>query len=101
MNEKMNMLKSKSLIFCQIIYTNKLFTLKFIMYIRSHIISLEFLYTPANSEIDATNKFVLYSVKEIQPWVALYEEKRKKWDRDRKSFRWFDGRSMPYPNHLK
>jgi hypothetical protein len=31
----------------------------------------------------------------------LYEEKRRKWDSDRKSFIWLNGRSMPYPDHLK
>ena len=54
-----------------------------------------------NAEIDAINKFILYNAKEMQPWVALYEEKRKKWDSDRKTFRWLNGRSMPYPDHLQ
>ena len=37
----------------------------------------------------------------IQPWVALYEQKRMKWDSDRKEFRRLNGRSVPYPDHLK
>ena len=36
------------------------------------------------SEIDAINKFILYNTEETQSWVALYEEKRRKWDIDRK-----------------
>ena len=43
----------------------------------------------------------LYNSEETQPWVALYEQKRMKWDSDRKEFRWLNGRSMPYPDHLK
>jgi hypothetical protein len=31
----------------------------------------------------------------------LYEHKRRKWESDRKEFRWLNGRSMPYPDHLK
>jgi hypothetical protein len=31
----------------------------------------------------------------------LYEEKRRKWDSDKKTFRWLNGRSMPYPDQLK
>jgi len=34
-------------------------------------------------------------------WVALYKEKRRKWDSDGKEFRWLNGRSMYYPDHLK
>ena len=55
----------------------------------------------ANAEIEAINKFVLYNSKATQPWVSLYEQKRMKWDSDRKEFRWLNGRSVPYPNHLK
>ena len=54
-----------------------------------------------NAEIDAINKFVLYNAEEMQQWVALYEEKIKKWDSDMKTFRRSDGRSVSYPNHLK
>ena len=36
-----------------------------------------------------------------QLWVALYEQKRMKWDSDRKEFRWLNGISVPYPDHLK
>ena len=37
----------------------------------------------------------------MQPQVMLYEEKRKKWDNEKKAFKQSNGRSMPYPNHLK
>jgi hypothetical protein len=33
--------------------------------------------------------------------VALYEEKRRKWDNDMKTFIRLNGRSMPYPDNLK
>jgi hypothetical protein len=59
------------------------------------------LYTSTNLEIDAINKFILYNMEATRPWVTLYEEKRRKWDSDRKAFRWLNGRSMPYPDHLK
>ena len=36
-----------------------------------------------------------------QPWVALYEKKTKKWDSDMKEFKQLNGRSVPYPDHLK
>jgi hypothetical protein len=61
----------------------------------------EFLYTSMNLEIYVINKFVLYNVKTTRPWVVLYEEKRRKCDSDRKTFRLLNGRSMPYPDHLK
>ena len=54
-----------------------------------------------NAKIEAINKFVLYNFEATQPWVALYEKKRMKWDSDRKEFRWLNGRSVPYPDHLK
>ena len=38
--------------------------------------------TTTNSEIDKINKFILYNTKETPWWVALYEEKRRKWDID-------------------
>lgn len=28
-------------------------------------------------------------------------EKRRKWDSDGKQFKWLNGRSVPYPDHLK
>ena len=31
----------------------------------------------------------------------MYEEKRRKWDSDRKVFRQLNGRSVPSPHHLK
>ena len=55
----------------------------------------------ANAEIEAINKFVLYNSKATQLWVALYEQKRMKWDSERKEFKWSNGRSVPYPDHLK
>ena len=55
MNRKIHLIKSKSLIFCQF-STNKLFTLKLIIYIFSHAIHFEFLYTLASLEIDVINK---------------------------------------------
>ena len=38
--------------------------------------------TTTNLEIDAINKFILDNAEATQPWVALYEEKRRKWDID-------------------
>jgi len=57
--------------------------------------------TSTNSEIDAINKFILYNSEATQPWVALYEQKRRKWESVRKEFIRLNGRSMPYPDHLK
>ena len=54
-----------------------------------------------NLEIDAINKFILYNLEATQPWVALYEQKRRKWESDMKYFIWLNGRSMSYPGHLK
>ena len=54
-----------------------------------------------NLGINAINKFILYNSEATQPWVALYEQERRKWESDRKEFRWLNGRSMPYPYHLK
>ena len=59
------------------------------------------MYTSANAEIDAINKFVLYNAEATKPWVALYEEKRKKWGNDRKALKRSNGRCVPYPDHLK
>ena len=36
-----------------------------------------------------------------QPWVALYKQKRMKWDSDRKEFKLLNDRSVPYLDHLK
>jgi hypothetical protein len=44
MNRKMNLIKSKSVIFCQF-SKEKLFTLKLIIYISSHVICFELFYT--------------------------------------------------------
>ena len=55
----------------------------------------------ANVEIEAINKFILYNSEATQPWVALYEQNKMKWDSDRKEFRRLNGRSVPYPDHLK
>ena len=54
-----------------------------------------------NAEIEAINTFVLYNSEATQPWVQLYEQKRMKWDSDMKEFRRLNGRSVPYPDHLK
>ena len=100
-NGKRCMIKGKPLIFCQIICIAKLFTFNLIIYIWSHIICLELLYTSSNVEIDAIHKFVLYNVEATQQWVALYEKKRKKWDNDRIAFKWLNGKSITYHDHLK
>ena len=42
------------------------------------------LISSANVEIEAINKFVLYNFEATQPWVALYEQMRMKWDSDMK-----------------
>ena len=55
----------------------------------------------ANAEIEAINKFVLYNSEVTQLWVALYEQKRMKWDSDRKEFKGLNGISVPYIDHLK
>jgi hypothetical protein len=101
-NGKGSLIKSKSLIFFQIC-TEKLFTLKLILYIWSHTIHFEFLYTLASLEIDSINKFVLYNVESTQPRVTRieYEEKRRKWDSEKKVFKWLNGRIISHPNHLK
>jgi hypothetical protein len=52
-----------------------------------------------NLEIDSINKFILYNAEETQPWVTLYEEKIRKHDSDRKTFRRLNGRSMPHLDH--
>ena len=57
--------------------------------------------TTTNSEIDAINKFILYSVEETQSWVALYKEKRREWGIDIKEFRWLHSRRIPFLDHLK
>ena len=36
-----------------------------------------------------------------QPCATFYEQKRMKWDSDRKEFRRFNGLSVPYPDNLK
>ena len=71
------------------------------MYILISYILYVGLISLANSEIEAINKFILYNLEATQSWVALYEEKRRKWDSDRKEFRWLNGRNMPYLDHLK
>ena len=57
--------------------------------------------TTMNSKIYAINKFILYNAGETHPWVALYEEKRRKLDINRKEFKWLHGISIPFPYHLK
>ena len=36
----------------------------------------------------------------MQPWVVLYEEKRRKWGNDENRFRWLNGKIIYYLNHL-
>ena len=62
---------------------------------------LPWILVSTNAKIDAINKFVLYNAEETQQWVALYEEKIRKWDSDRKAFRQLNGRILPYHDHLK
>ena len=71
-----------------------------IMYILISYVLYVVLISSGNAEIEAINKFVLYNSKVTQPWIALYEQKKMKWDSDKKQFRWLNGRSVPYPNHL-
>ena len=59
------------------------------------------LISSTNAEIEEINKFVLYNSKVTQPWVALYKQNGMKWDGDRKEFIRLNGRSVPYPDHLK
>ena len=66
----------------------------------SHVLYVS-LISLADSEIEVINKFIIYNSKVTQPWVALYKEKTRKWDSDRKGFKWLNGRSEPYPDHLK
>ena len=72
-----------------------------IIYILISCVLYVCLISSANAKIEAINKFVLYNYEATQPWVALYEQKRMKWDSDRKEFRWLNGISVPYPDNLK
>ena len=36
-----------------------------------------------------------------QLWVASYQQKRRKWESDRKKFKQLNGRSVTYVDHLK
>lgn len=49
-----------------------------------HIIHFNLMNASVNSEIHAINKFVLYNVDVMQPWIILYEEKKMKCDGDKK-----------------
>ena len=55
-----------------------------IMYILISYVLYVNLISSINAKIEAINKFVLYNFEVTQPWVALYEQKRMKWDSDRK-----------------
>ena len=66
----------------------------------SYVLYVGFI-SSTNREIEAINIFTLYNSEATQPWVALYEQKRMKWDSDRKEFRWLNGTIVPYPEHLK
>ena len=59
------------------------------------------LISSVNAKIEAINKSILYNSEVTQMWVVLYEQKRMKWDSERKEFRLLNGRSVPYTNHLK
>ena len=72
-----------------------------IMYILISYVLYVGLISSANVEIEAINNLVLYNSEATQPWVAFYEQKRMKWDSDRKECIWLNGRSVPYPSHLK
>ena len=85
-NGKRCLIKSNKLINFQI-YTKQIFMLNFdIIYILISYVLYVGLNSSTNVEIEALNKFVLYNSKVTQPWVALYEQKRMKWDSDRKEF---------------
>lgn len=49
----------------------------------------------------AIDNLILYNSEVTQSWVTLYKKRRTKWDTDRKEFRPLNGRSVPYPDHLK
>jgi hypothetical protein len=85
-NGKRFLIKSKLFIFHQF-STKKSFTLKLIIYFSSHVICFEFLYTLMNSKIDAINKFILNNAETMRPWVALYEDKRRKRGSNKKAFK--------------
>ena len=59
------------------------------------------MYTSTNSKINAINKFILYDMEATQPWVMLYEEKRRKCGSDRKEFKKLNGKTKPSLDHLK
>ena len=54
------------------------------MYILISYVLYVGLISSTNTKIEAINKFVLYNYELTQLWVALYEQKRMKWDSDRK-----------------
>ena len=54
------------------------------MYILISYILYAGLISSVNLEIEAINKFILYNSKASQLWVVLYEEKRRKWDSEKK-----------------
>ena len=55
-----------------------------IMYILISYVLYIGLISLVNRDIEAINKFILYNSEVTQPWVALYEQKRMKWDSDKK-----------------
>ena len=55
-----------------------------IMYILISYVLYSDLISSTDVEIEAINKFILYNFEATQPWVTLYEQKRMKWDSDRK-----------------
>ena len=75
--------------------------LRYNVYFNLYVLYNASLISSANAENEAINNFVLYNSEATQLWVTLYEKKRMKWDSDRKEFRRLNGRSVPYPDHLK
>ena len=71
------------------------------MYILISYVLYVGLISSANAKIEEINKFTLYNSEVTQLWVAFYDQKRMKWDSDRKEFIRLNGISVPYPNHLK
>ena len=54
-----------------------------IMYILISCVLYVGLISSVNAETEAINKFVLYNSEVTQLWVALYEQKRIKWNSER------------------
>jgi len=59
------------------------------------------LISSTNLKIEAINKFILYNMEVTQLWVTLYGQKSRTWESNMKEFKRLNGRSLPYPDHLK